>query len=181
MNSFLPEGYRAPAGSNQFMKFQLGDNKFRILSEAIVGWEGWKNGKPFRVKAVGNEPCPIKESQVDFDEKYQRFKINHFWAFTVWEYPRLKEKNGEIKVLSLVQKGIMRDIENYFMADEWGDPRQYDLNVKRQEDGGKVTYQVIPLPPKPVAPEILEQFNSAKVDLEKLFTNEYPMEAEVPF
>ena len=43
----LPQNVQIPK-SSQFAKLQMGANKFRILSDVITGWEGWKNNKPFR-------------------------------------------------------------------------------------------------------------------------------------
>jgi hypothetical protein len=55
--SFLPEGYEVPKTSKGgYFKFLKGDNTFRILSKAVVGYENWSNGKPvvynYRDKAV---------------------------------------------------------------------------------------------------------------------------------
>lgn len=180
-NSFLPSDYKAPTSDSQFMKLQDGDNKFRILTPAVIGWEGWKNNKPFRVKAVTGQDCPIKDSDVDFDVKYNKPKINHFWAFVIWSYADKK-----IQVLEITQKTIMKAIENYYIVEDWGDPRNYDLNIKRDNVGEKVSYSVIPTPPKPLSQEAAEAFEVSKVDLEKLFSGEYPMGKpdnldEVPF
>lgn len=180
MSNFLPENYKAPEGSSQFMKLKEGANKFRICSEAVIGWEGWKNNKPFRVKAVVGQDCPIKETDVDFDNTYGRPKINHFWAFTVWNYEEKK-----VQVLEITQKSIMRAIENYYIMEEWGDPRQYDLTIKRDETGGKVQYSVLASPPKELSAEVGGAVKASKVELEKLFSGEYPMDEvktdEVPF
>ena len=55
MNDFLPENYEVPKGESKYMKFEQGDNKFRILAKPIFGWEAWtkpteehKNGLPVR-------------------------------------------------------------------------------------------------------------------------------------
>ena len=37
-NGFLPSGYKEVSN---YMKFVDGENRFRILSPAIVGWEYW--------------------------------------------------------------------------------------------------------------------------------------------
>ena len=44
---FLPENYKSPEGN--YMKLQDGENTFRVLSSAIVGWEYWnRDNKPVR-------------------------------------------------------------------------------------------------------------------------------------
>ena len=35
---FLPDNYEAPQGGGGYMKFQKGDNKFRIVGKPIIGW-----------------------------------------------------------------------------------------------------------------------------------------------
>lgn len=170
LDSMFPEGYKAPTGDSQFMKLKDGDNKFRVLTPAVIGWEGWRNNKPFRVPFVIGQDCPIKDDEVDFDQTYGKPKINHFWAFTIWNYGEKK-----VQVLEITQKTIMRAIENYYIVEDWGDPRYYDLNIKRDKVGDKISYSVIPTPPKPLSKEATEAFESSKVDLSKLFSGEYPM------
>ena len=64
------------------MKFQEGENSFRVLASAIVGFEYWTTqNKPVRSKDGWDEkPEDIKT------EKDGSFRINHFWAFPVWNY-----------------------------------------------------------------------------------------------
>lgn len=165
--SFLPKDYKVPAGSGQFMKWQMGDNKFRALSPVAIGWEGWKNNKPFRRKED-----TIKPEEVDLNQNGEP-NINHFWAFTVWNYADKK-----VQVLSLTQKTIMAGIEKLVEDSEWGDPQEYDLTVTKEKKGDKTSYSVRPSPQKPVTAEMLEALEVSKVDLEQLFKNNYPMKAE---
>jgi len=44
----IPTGTKIPKSSGQFAKFEDGRNKFRILTDVVTGWEGWKDKKPFR-------------------------------------------------------------------------------------------------------------------------------------
>lgn len=172
MNSFLPSGYKAPQSSGQFMKLQDGENKFRIMTPAVIGWEGWKENKPFRRKGVTKN---VMENEVDID-RYGKPKINHFWAFVVWDYADKK-----IKVLSITQSSIQKKIENYYISDDWGDPvNNYDFIVKRYKEGDMTKYDVLAIPPKVTPTEIADAFREAEVDLEKLFTNEYPMQEANP-
>jgi hypothetical protein len=49
MNDFLPAGYETPEIPSHYMEFEEGVNSFRILSNAIVGFEWWvANGKEGR-------------------------------------------------------------------------------------------------------------------------------------
>jgi hypothetical protein len=42
MNSFLPDNYERPAASGgNYAKLEDGQNRFRFLSPAVVGWLYW--------------------------------------------------------------------------------------------------------------------------------------------
>jgi len=169
---FLPMHYKVPV-SGQFMKLVDGDNKFRILASAVVGWVGWKNGKPFRRPGIKQN---INPTEVELS-KYGKPRIDHFWAFPVWNY-----KDNKIQILEVTQKGIMKDIENYYMIEDWGDPvNRYDLVIKKFKEGDMTKYSVTPLPHKETSPEIKREFAESKIDLNKLFDGEYPMPAEDDF
>jgi hypothetical protein len=153
--SFLPKGYEAPKTGGNYMKFQKGTNKLRILSDAVVGWEYWIDAdgarKPIRVH--------------DFDElpQEQRAQSKHFWAFVVHNY-----NEDKVQILELTQKSIMTAIDTYVNDEDWGDPKEYDLVVTRTGDGLETEYQTISKPKnvlKVIAPEI---------NLEALFTGEDP-------
>jgi hypothetical protein len=86
MNDFFPtEDYKIPSTSN-YMKFLEGENAFRVLSSAVVGYEYFNNeSKPIRSKTPFDEtPEDIKKDS----------RINHFWAFAVWNYE--DKRSGEI-------------------------------------------------------------------------------------
>lgn len=165
--SFLPSNYKVPQGSSQFMKFIAGDNKFRALSAVVIGWEGWKGNKPFRRKED-----TIKPEEVDLNQNGNP-NINHFWAFTVWDYAEKK-----VRVLSITQLTVMSAIQKLVEDPEWGDPQTYDLTVTRDKKGDKTSYSVRPSPQKPITQEMKEALEISHVDLEKLFENSYPMAQE---
>src|SRR3990167_3551310 len=95
-NTWLPSDYEAPKGESNYLKFQKGENRFRILSSPIIGWEDWENKKPLRF-TMGAKPdkpidpaCPIK----------------HFWAMIIWNYTLNK-----IQILEITQKSIQGAIQ----------------------------------------------------------------------
>lgn len=159
---FLPKDYKAPVGSTSFMKLEEGQNRFRILSEAVIGWEGWKNNKPFRREGIEQN---ITADEVDTDSKYGKAKpkINHFWAFLVFDY-----KDKQVKILEITQKSIMKSIEGLVNDPDWGDPVNYDLGIERVE-GQRVSYNVNPYPPKKVDPKIAQALKDTELDVMDLF------------
>jgi hypothetical protein len=175
----IPKEAEIPKSSGQFMKFDIGKNKLRVLSDVVVGWEGWKDKKPFRHQG---QTCKIKPEQVDPNQNGMP-NINYFWAMVVWNYEEKK-----IQVLSLTQKTIMKVLHELEQSEDWGDLKGYDLTISKEKVGDKTTYQTISSPPKPVSPEIKKAYEETEIKLEKLFEGGYPIteddgvdEDDVPF
>lgn len=167
----LPANYKVPESPSQFIKLKEGVNKFRFMSDVVIGWEGWKDRKPFRHEGL---ECRITADQVDKNQSGDP-SIKHFWAMVVWDY-----QNKAIKILELTQKRIMSAIEALEQSEDWGDCKGYDITINAVGAGTKeVVYTVQPTPPKKVSTEIENAYIEAKVDLQKLFKGEYPMEKTV--
>lgn len=165
MNDFFPEAdYKIPTTSN-YMKFQEGDNKFRVLSSAIVGWEYWNtDNKPVRNKE--NWKTVPDDIKVDKDGN---IKISHFWAFIVWNYNEQK-----VQILQITQKGIMKYIQSLVKNPKWGNPRGYDLIVNKTGSGLETDYSIIADPHSEVEPTILKQLDTMTVNLEALYDGKDP-------
>ena len=136
------EGVSIPS-SSQFAKLQSGVNKFRILSDIKVGWEGWKTNKPFRQE--GNI-CKIKPEQVDMSTRTGLPNINYFWVMVVWDY---REKR--ISTLEITQKTVMTPLQDLENNSEWGDLNNYDIEINKKVVGDKTSYTVQAIPPKPLS------------------------------
>jgi hypothetical protein len=157
--NFLPENYTTPKTSNSYMKLQDGENKFRILSSPIIGWEDWLDKKPVRFRF--NEK-PLKS----LDPKKP---VKHFWAFVVWNH--LEEK---IQILHVTQATIRNSIENLCKDSDWGAPYFYDIKILKKGEGVDTEYMVNPLPHKPLDPSIKAAFMEKRCNLEAIFDNEDP-------
>jgi hypothetical protein len=97
MTNFLPEGYKTPETQSNYMEFEEGQNAFRILSSAIVGYKWWVDAgeggrKPIRVRTADEVPTEVKNATNN------QAKAKRFWAFTVFNY-----KTNSIQVLELKQ------------------------------------------------------------------------------
>ena len=148
------------------MKFQDGDNRFRILSKVVIGTEWWKDAKPFRKEEM---VCTITPDMADIDTKFNpegKPKINAFWAFAVWNYTEKK-----VQILSMTQKTIMGAIHSFVNDSDWGDPRKYDLNVSKVKQGDKTTYTVKTYPPKEITKEIKQAYEDSDVDPRSILTS----------
>jgi len=164
----LPKDVKIPK-SSQFGKLQDGVNRFRILSDVITGWEGWKDKKPFRHEG---DVCKIKPEQVDLNQNGKP-NINYFWAMVVWSY-----NDKAIQVLEITQKTIMSPLYDLEQNPDWGDLKEYDIEINKKKEGEKTNYTVLGIPPKKVSQDIINAYADTKVDLSKLFDGEYPMPVE---
>jgi hypothetical protein len=164
---FLPDKYQIPDSNTGYFKFKQDENKFRVLSSAIVGYESWidEDGKrkPLRWK---------------MDEKMSVEKIGddpkHFWAFVVWNYQEEK-----VQILEITQKGIMKSIQSLVSDEDWGDPKNYDIVVTRKGEGLETEYQVNPKPKKELDSGITQFYKDLHINLEALFKGEDPFSSEL--
>lgn len=167
MADFLPNDYEPPAGNEGYMKLEQGDNRFRILSSAIVGYEWWVtdedgNDKPKRSRP--DETIPMAEIEREGDPK-------HFWAFVVYNYE--KEK---VQILQITQRTIQKSMTQYIRDDDWGKevPFEYDLVINREGEGLDTSYSVVAKPKKEIDTDILKQYDQMDINLEALYDGEDP-------
>ncbi len=154
--SFLPQNYEAPKMSNFYMKFQDGENKFRILTAPVLGWEDWNDKKPVRYQF---NQKPIKS----IDPKKP---VKHFWAMVVWNY-----NEEQIQILHLTQASIRKTIETLCKKEGWGAPYFYDIEITKTGKDMDTEYQVVPVPHKKVSNQVITAFNERKCNLEAVFDN----------
>ena len=163
-NFFPSEDYKLPISSN-YMRFQEGENTFRVLSSAVLGFEYWNTqNKPVRSKEAWDEmPEDIKV------EKDGGHRINHFWAFVVWNYEAKR-----IQILELTQKGIMKTIQGLIKNPKWGNPKKYDITVTRSGSGFDTEYNTVPNPHTELDPITEVQYEKMNIDLDALFVGGDP-------
>jgi hypothetical protein len=168
--TFLPEDYKdVPQAPSSYMKFKNGPNRFRILSPAIVGWEYWNlDNKPVRQEKPFNDiPADIK-----LDPKGLPTRINHFWAFVVWNY---EEK--AIRILEITQATIQRAMK-IKIDNRHGDALGYDFIITRTGKGLDTDYDIDTGNQEPVSPEIMNAYNAKKVNLRALYSGDDPFATE---
>ena len=171
MTDFLPKGYETPESEQRYMELAEGQNTFRILSSAIVGYEWWEdagNGDrvPRRVRTAEDVPTEVRNASTSRD------KAKHFWAFPVYNY-----QTNTIQVLELKQQTIMRAIEALVNNPKWGSPRKYNLTVEKVKTGARdldVEYHVIPEPKLELDEGIAELAKHVPVRLDALYDGEDP-------
>lgn len=159
--SFLPAGYELPKPESSYLTLEEGENRIRILSRAVVGWEAWFDGEPKRMEGVDN---PFNPDDVDFDEKYQKPNMSHFWAFIVWN---VNEK--KVQIWQVAQRSILSGLWTLLQQEEWGDPRGYGIIVTKTVNKKKTEYKVNGIPHKPITAEVTKALESSTLNLEKIF------------
>jgi len=171
--TFLPEDYekneKLNETSNRYMRFEQGENKFRVLGSAITGWEWWVT-----TKEGGRTPKRVKiNEKIDVSSIEEPESIKRFWAFPVWNY-----KIGKVQILEITQKGIQSIIRGLTSSEDWGSPLNYDLSVIRTGESLDTKYEVIPSPPRDVDDKILKEFKLTHINLNALYDGDDPFKNE---
>lgn len=167
MNDFIPPDYEVPVSGGNYMKLEKGDNVFRVLSSAVIGYEYWnKDDKPVRLKSKPD----VLPDDIKVDQNGNKV-IKHFWAFAVWNY-----KAGAVQILEITQKTIQTGIRELTKDVDWGDPRKYDIKITRNGDGLETEYTVSPKPHSSLKSDIEAAYIARPVQLENLFKGEDPFE-----
>jgi hypothetical protein len=169
----LPKGYEVPETKGNYMKFQTGENRLRIMSDYIVGYEYWKEDekgrRPVR-KHMDERIDPNDLAGVDNPPK-------HFWACAVLDYA-----DNRIKILEITQKGLMRTLTGLEQDEDWGDPKGnsgYDLVVTKTGEKMETKYELRAKPKKELDPGILKMFEDTILNLNALFEGKDPFEEKV--
>jgi len=160
--TFLPSTYEAPKQGGNYYRFKQGDNNFRILSSAIIGWLDWSNEK---------KPVRTKERQEAINTDRQP---KHFWAFIVKDLD-----DGEIKIMEITQSTIQGSIFALTKNVKWGDPKSYDLTINKTGEKMETKYSVIPSPHSELDEETKTEYKEANINLEALFDGANPFDSQL--
>src|SRR4030043_1494117 len=167
MTDFLPKDYKVPTSSDNYMKFEQGGNRFRILASPIVGWEGWVDDP----ENVGKRKPIRGKSREDISGVVD---IKHFWAMPVFNY-----EMNRIQVLEITQKTIMKAIMVLSADNDWGSPLEYDLPVGREGEGRDTEYTTNPKPKIKLDAAIAELWANTHIRLEALYSGDDPFAEDV--
>jgi len=127
-------------GRSEFVRLTQGDNPVRIFTlpyQFQVAWVKDASGANRKLRpALDN--CPL----VKRGEKIQ----------TRWLLGVINRKSAAAEVLEIGSQ-IYNGIKNHINDAAWGDPRNYDLNIKRGKPGENPLYTVVARPPTPLTDE----------------------------
>lgn len=167
--SFLPDGYEVPSTEGNYMKFKKGENKFRILSSPIIGFEYWieEGGKKKPIRKRSNEDIVLAEVP-------EPDKIRHFWAMVVFDH-----SDEKVKILEVTQKIVLKALTALAKDEDWGDPKGdkgYDIVVTREGEDLQTSYSVSPKPRKPLKDGVMELYKNMNINLDGLFDGKDPFQ-----
>lgn len=142
-----------------------GETRIRLFGEGVTGYEGWTtDNKPVRWES---RPAELPENIRKNDDG--RDPLKRFVAAIAWEYD-----TSSFKIISLTQKGLIKDLMGYIADGDWGDPSGYDIKISRKGEGLQTEYKLTPCPKKSATKESSDSFAELACDLSKLFDGEDP-------
>ena len=175
---FKPEGYDKAMVGN-YMKFQDGENKIRILEQPIAGYVYWTDSAGNivpRGKMAGEGGKPIRAKQYDDFDMEMRNSMKGFAAMVVWNY-----QVGKVQILEIKQSGIMASLEALAFSKSWGDITSFDIVVTRTRTGPNpmdVEYSVMPEPKEKLDKAIAEAYEESHINLNALYEGKNPFGKE---
>jgi len=158
----------ADNSGSPFVKLQDGDTvQLRILSQPLMGWEQFADGKPYRWKPDGSKP----EGMPDSSERPRPFL-----AFVVYQYT---DDQG-VKIWSFTQQTIIKQLEVLFEGGKhhWS---SFVINLRRKGAGLDTTWTVIGTM-VPLEDSLIEFATKAEdyIDLSALYMGDSPIIQPLP-
>jgi hypothetical protein len=138
---------------NDFMNLKEGMNQVRVFTnpyQFIVHWVKDASGVNRKIKCAVNN-CPLCKKGV---------KTQYRWYIGVID--RTTDMAKILEISSQIYKGI----KDYVSDPDWGDVKQYDINVKRGPKGSQPLYTVVGKPKKPLTADEKEMIANFKEKLE---------------
>ena len=136
--------------ASSYLKLVTGENRLRIVSEAIPRWVAWKDSKSmnFLTKEAAD-----KHNNSCTDEK-QKAKPK----YAMWVINRASDEIlcADFGVL------IMKALKNLANDSEYGFEGlpSYDIKITKTGEGMDTEYAVLPLPAKPLTEEELRRIDA---------------------
>lgn len=166
--SFLPDNYEQPQGSGSYTRLSQGENRIRIISNSIIGWEAWTHE---------NKPVRVKQDQKDLlngRTDLKGDKPRHFWAFLVWNY-----KTQQIEIFEITQKTIQDGILALYHSSDWGDPKGFDITITKNGEGMETNYNTQGAPKSQFQPgKVKKAFHDRPCNIHALYDGQDPFDLD---
>ena len=123
----LEQSYEVPSGGeSRFMRFEPGENRFRILDTPNMGYQYFEDNKCIKVAEKNKAADGIDD-------------LKHFWDVPVWA-------NGKVMILTITQKTIQNALASLDASAEWSNLNEYDVIVTKSGQSLDTKYQTTPCP-----------------------------------
>jgi hypothetical protein len=155
VNNFFPVDFAIPVNNPQtnYYKPITGENSVRILDRPVFGWEWWIDKKPQRFPYNEKPVAPVDADQPKFLMKLK-----------IWDYA-----DSTIKIWEVTSITIQRAIQNLSDNKNWGDPREFDLTIKKSGSGLDTKYSILPNPKAPLSSKIQELSKTSTINLNDFY------------
>jgi len=175
---FTPDKF-AESQVGNYMKFEDGQNRIRILEKPITGYVYWEDAEGNLVpknEMAGKGGKPVRVKSWEGLTNAQRGAMKGFAAMVVWNY-----QAERIQILEVKQVGIMNALEALSLSKSWGDVTTFDIVITKTRTGinpTDVEYSVMPEPKEPISKEIKKAYKEANIDLKALYRGADPFKSE---
>lgn len=164
----IPTGTKIPSVGG-FLKAKEGDTNFRLLTDFIVGFQGWKDKKSFLRYPNADGSCSISPDEVDVKTLYS---VGDPQIDYVWVAKALDLEEGGVKLLTISQKTLMKAIEAWEENPRGGDIRKFDCNILGKKEGGKTSYTFQAFPQGKIEESWEKQIATADLSFDGIFEGE---------
>lgn len=171
MNNFFESEWQGDSDKPMYTKLEKGDTKIRIVSRALIGWEGWYQNKPVRFKSdykiTPDEYATLDKDNFDSSKsKYKQFAVCVVWNYDhqcpqIWQFSQRQIRD------QLMQLGSDSD---------WGDVTGYDIKVKREGEKMETKYTLTPSNKAPLSDQIRSEILERGLEPEQVFTDKKNIE-----
>lgn len=166
MNDFFDGEWQGGSDKPLYTKLTPGETKLRIMSRALLGWEGWAQNKPVRF-AHDYKITPDEYATLDRDNyDSAKGKWRQIAVCIVWNY---NEKCVQFWQFS--QKQIKDQLMQLASDTDWGDVTSYDIKIKREGEKMETKYTLIPSNKGDVSDEIKTAVLEKGLTPEQIFTD----------
>ena len=163
-----------------------GSMRFALASdEPLEMYEVWGENaegakRPFRFLEEPTSDDIAAEMGDDFQRRENRDGTGYEPAKFVIAVPVYSYESGSIGILSLSQKGLIRELDAVSQEPDYADLLAWDFSISREGTGLSTEYTLRPLPQKGDKREIAKLLKAAQddgFDINRLATGENPFKA----
>jgi hypothetical protein len=162
MNDFFDGEWKESGDKNLYTKIKNGETKLRILSKALLGWEGWFQNKPVRFpydySITSDEYGTLDKDNYDSSKA----KWKQFAVCVVWNY-----NESCVQYWQFNQKQVREQLMQLAQDSDWGDVTKYDIKIKREGEKMETKYTLIPSNKAPLSDTILAMVHDKSLTVEQ--------------